>query len=325
MIHPRISVLMPVYNGELYVREAIESMLNQTFTDFELLVLDDGSTDRTEEIVLSFNDSRIRYHRNASNIGIANNLNIGLAKARGEYIARFDGDDVSLPDRLQVQINFLDTHPDVGLCSTAMQLFGKHSEVWIREHHPEAIKITMLFYSPVLHASSMFRRRLFLDHELTYRQEAFPAEDYELWSRAVKVCKLVNLPDVLYNYRIHDTQVPKTDRKATDCIRKIQLEYLASSVPTLPSASVAGFFEQFVDKTPQTTDDVRVMKQQIDTLIQANKQTGFFDNRLLKTKLNRVLAGKVFHFVVSTHHFTWYLLSKLRFRQLVKLVHVINN
>ena len=212
---------MPVYNNGNYV-EAIESMLCQTFSDFELIVLDDCSTDHSREVIESFADKRIIYHRNEKNLGLANNLNIGLDLARGEFIARMDGDDISLSERLQIQVDFLDSHADIDLCSCGLEKFGKETDIWIRETDPEQVKITMMFFSPVLHATSVWRREKFEKHGLRYRQEAFPAEDYDLWARAIASgLQLANIPQVLYKYRIHGVQVTKTDDR--NLVREIEI------------------------------------------------------------------------------------------------------
>ena len=163
---PTISVLMPVYNCALYLVEADESILNQTITDFELIILDDCSSDNSAEIAKSFTDKRIIYHCNETNLGLANNLNVGLHMAKGKYIARMDGDDISLPDRFQTQIDFLESHPDIDLCSCGLQMFGTEITIWVRESNPEAVKITMMFYSPVLHATSVWRKDSFEKHQL---------------------------------------------------------------------------------------------------------------------------------------------------------------
>lgn len=120
---PRVTVLMPVYNVEKYVKEAIESVLNQSYKNFQLLILDDCSTDDTAGIVKSFTDTRIRYYRQEKNVGLAENLNSGVELSDTEYLARMDGDDISVPTWLEKQILFLDAHPEIGLCSVGFRFF----------------------------------------------------------------------------------------------------------------------------------------------------------------------------------------------------------
>lgn len=293
---PRISILMPVYNNGDYVAEAIESMLGQTFSDFELIVLDDCSTDHSQLVIESFKDKRIVYHRNEKNIGLANNLNVGLDLARGEFIARMDGDDISLPERLQTQLDFLDKHPDIDLCSCGLEKFGKETGTWIRESDPEQVKITMMFYSPVLHASSVWRRTSFEKHGLRYRQEAFPAEDYDLWARAVFHCKLVNIPDVLYRYRIHGIQVTKTDDRVEVRDRQIRLEYLKKALPELKENDVKDFVEFFHNKNSEPQNFVNIYKN----IIAANNKNGFFDAHLLNKRFERIFFSMCQHETIES-------------------------
>ena len=198
---------MPVYKTASFLREAVDSILSQTFTEFELILLNDCSPDNAEEILDTYKDKRIVRYKGEKNVGLANVLNVGIEMARGKYIARMDSDDISLPTRLDTQVAYMEAHPDIDLCSTAMQLFGEREEVWMRESDPEKVKIAALFFSPVLHASSVWRRQSFDEHGLRYRQEMVPAEDYDLWTRAlIAGLRMTNLPDVLYRYRIRTGQ-----------------------------------------------------------------------------------------------------------------------
>ena len=209
MISPAVSILMPVYNTASFLREAMDSILSQSFTDFELIVLNDCSPDNAEEILDTYADPRIVRYKGDKNVGLSNILNVGIGLASGKFIARMDSDDISFPDRLQIQVDFLESHPEIDLVSVGMQLFGAKEEVWIRERNPEKVTIEALFHSPILHASSMWRRESFEENGLLFRQEMVPSEDYDLWTRAmVKGLKFVNLPLVLYKYRIHPSQVP---------------------------------------------------------------------------------------------------------------------
>ena len=231
---PLVSILMPVYKTAPYLREAMDSMLSQTFTDFELIVLDDCSPDNAGEILDSYTDPRIVRYKGEKNAGLSNVLNVGIGMARGKYIARMDSDDLSMPERLQIQVDYLEAHPDIDLVSVGMQLFGAKDEVWLREQDPEKVKIIALFHSPILHASSMWRRDSFEKHGLRFRQEMVPAEDYDLWTRAlVKGLRLVNLRQVLYKYRIHPEQATTQTDKTTSKSRMVQQNYLAATLPSL--------------------------------------------------------------------------------------------
>ena len=132
---PLVSILMPVYKTAPYLREAMDSMLSQTFADFELIVLNDCSPDNAEEILDTYDDPRIVRYKGEKNAGLSNVLNVGIGMARGKYIARMDSDDISSPQRMQVQVDYLETHPEVDLVSVGMQLFGAREATWIREQN----------------------------------------------------------------------------------------------------------------------------------------------------------------------------------------------
>lgn len=202
-------------------------MLEQTYSDFELIVLDDCSPDNSEEILDTYSDPRIVRYRGEKNQGLANVLNVGMDMARGKYIARMDSDDISLPNRLEVQIKYLEEHPDIDLCSCGMELFGARNEIWIRESDPEKIKITALHDPPILHSSSVWRKESFDKAGLRFQQDMVPAEDYDMWCRALAAgLKLVNIPEVLYLYRIHDAQVTHDSTKGKAKGKEIRKNYL---------------------------------------------------------------------------------------------------
>ncbi len=131
-MNPKVTVLMPVYNAEKYLKTAIESILKQTFSDFELLIINDGSTDGSEEIIRSFNDKRIRLFNNEQNLGIIKTLNKGLNLAKGEYIIRMDADDISLPDRLELQVKYMEENPGIGISGTQARIFGDTKKFTIK-------------------------------------------------------------------------------------------------------------------------------------------------------------------------------------------------
>lgn len=269
-----VSVLMPIYNTAPYLREAMDSMLSQTFTDFELIVLDDGSPDNAEEILDTYDDPRIVRYKGEENQGLSNVLNIGTEMARGEFIARMDSDDVSLPERLQIQVRYLEQHPEIDLVSAGMRLFGAMEEAWIREQNPEKVKINALFHSPVLHASSMWRKDSFERNGLRFRQEMVPAEDYDLWTRALaKGLKLVNIPDVLYQYRLHPSQATLQKDKTSEKSRVVQQNYLRSVLPSL------------------SENDIEAFPKKLWPVFFANLKEGFFDRMLLAKRLFK-MSGK---------------------------------
>lgn len=205
---PKISVIMPAYNAERYIREAIDSILRQTWSDFELIIIDDGSTDSTAAIIAEYTDNRIRFCPNAQNMGVAATLNRGLELACGAYIARMNADDISLPERFAKQAAYLDAHPDVTVCGTAIELFCEGSVTGTRfpAAGPEKLKEDLFFSCGIAHPSVMMRRAAIL--ELGGYDPAFNGmEDYELWCRVAEKGKITVLPEILLRYRIHSGQV----------------------------------------------------------------------------------------------------------------------
>jgi glycosyltransferase involved in cell wall biosynthesis len=207
-----LSVIMCVYNGEAFLKEAVESVLAQTYASFEFIVINDGSTDHTADILASFGDSRMVVITNATNLGLIRSLNIGLGAATGTFIARMDADDICRPERFEKQLAFLKQHPEVGLCGTWLQIIGDDSRYTFPLTHEE-IKVGLLDYTPIAHPSVVFRRKVFKDAGLTY-DPGFPgAEDYELWTRAIFLTKFANIPETLLFYRRHSQQVTQSKQQ----------------------------------------------------------------------------------------------------------------
>jgi glycosyltransferase involved in cell wall biosynthesis len=203
---PKITVLMPVYNCELYIKEAVESILNQTCSDFEFLIIDDASTDKTVSIIKSYQDSRIQLIEKPLNTGLTNSLNLGLRLARGKYIARMDGDDISVPERFAKQITFLEANPDVVLCGAWFNIVGSNKLVKVPEHH-DAIKLALLRGNCIAHPTVMMRKEILDEFSISYEEQKEAAEDYDLWVRLLMLGKLHNLQEVLLGYRMHNAQV----------------------------------------------------------------------------------------------------------------------
>jgi len=213
---PIVSVIMPVYNGEQYLVDAINSILHQTFTNFEFIIIDDGSVDNTWNILCEYaaQDNRIVHRRNAINLGVVKSLNIGLELARGHYVARQDADDISLPERLAIQVDYLQHHPTVGVLGTACRLLqpdGQTSIIQPSQTDTE-IRWRLLFDSAFIHPTVVFRRSLIREKQLFYTGPVH-AEDYELWTRILKYTRGANLEKPLLIYRIHENSVSKSYRQ----------------------------------------------------------------------------------------------------------------
>ncbi|MCX6985035.1 MAG: glycosyltransferase [Lentisphaerae bacterium] len=208
---PKVTVLMAVYNGERFLRDAVESILTQTFPDFEFVIVNDGSTDNSRNILLSYQDPRIKIIENDRNIGLVKSLNRGLAVARGDYVARQDADDISLSTRLEKQIAFLETHTDVAILGTQAENIDSKGNLYSRSDSHRAcgelaIRWQLLFENPFVHTSVMFRKDLVSRHG-GYDESFTRSEDIELWSRLAYEYGVFNLNEVLVRYRVHKTQI----------------------------------------------------------------------------------------------------------------------
>lgn len=225
----KVTVLMPVYNGEKYLSEAIESILQQTFTDYELLIINDGSNDRTVQIIEKYVDPRIRLIHNQENLGLISSLNKGLDLAQGQYIARMDCDDVCHPERLRKQVEFMDAHPEIGVCGTWVELIGEKSGVWRYPIDHDEIRASLILESVLAHPSVIIRKSKFKEYKLYYDPAYMHAEDFELWHRCSDHFLLANLPEVLLKYRITASSTSRSNRdKQLESLRQIYEKSLAS-------------------------------------------------------------------------------------------------
>lgn len=201
---PLVSVVMSVYNAERYVGEAIESILGQSFRDFEFIIINDSSTDRSGEILHSFQDERIISVKNAENIGLTKSLNKGLQMAKGEYIARMDADDISLPERLEKQVCFLEAHPEVGLVGSAVIYIDPDGkELGVQRVRPEDFHQALLDIDFCWEHSATMFRAVCVETVGPYREEFKYAQDYDLWLRIAEKFDLDVLREPLIKSRLH--------------------------------------------------------------------------------------------------------------------------
>ncbi len=232
----KISVIMPAYNAEQYIAQAIESILNQTFTDFEFIIINDGSSDKTAEIIKSYKDKRINFIDNKKNQGLIAVLNQGLAISNGEYIARMDSDDISLPERFEKQVKYLDAHPEIGVLGTSIIQFGEHTKEQEVIKKPKITYLDIVLCCPVVHPSAMIRKSILDKYNLRYNPDYQHAEDYYLWSQAIKYTNITNLKDVLLKYRYHDKNVSivynTTQNKIAQKISDEMIDFL-TDIPEL--------------------------------------------------------------------------------------------
>jgi glycosyltransferase involved in cell wall biosynthesis len=241
----KLAVLLPTYNAALYIKASIDSILNQTFSDFDLFIYDDCSTDNTAEIVGSYSSPNIFYRKNAENAGIAKTLNRGLDELlpHYEFIARMDADDWAYPQRFEKQLDFLNKNKEIVLCGTQgywLKDIGENPlKGWTYPTNTEYIKYYLLFAATFGHSSVIFRSQIMINHNLRYDETITTCEDWELWVRICKIGKMANLPDFLMKYRILES----SNHRSLDKINK-HLEERSVIISKYWRCFGIAFFEQ---------------------------------------------------------------------------------
>lgn len=216
MTNPLVTVFIPVYNAEKYIAESLESILNQTYDNLEIILVDDGSTDKSVEIIKSYDDPRIRLIQNEKNMGIPYTRNVGLDHANGKYMAIMDSDDISLPERIEKQVRYLEENPDIDVVGTNYYKFNEKScrKINLTYTTPEEIKILLLFYSPISNPSSMVRMDTVKKHKIRYNLDYFVAQDYGFWSDISKAGgKIAVLPEFLLKYRTGHSNITRKSQE----------------------------------------------------------------------------------------------------------------
>jgi glycosyltransferase involved in cell wall biosynthesis len=301
---PRISVLMPIYNCSKYLKESIQSVLSQIFNDFELLLIDDGSSDDTSSIINSFTDSRIRYFRNEENKGLIYSLNWGLTLATGTYIARMDGDDIIVPERLQRQYEFMENHPEVDIAGSWYYVSVTMNVCYV-PIFPEQCRIHLLANPPLAHPTVIMRTDSLKKHQLCYNSEYIHAEDYFLWAEAsTKGLTITNIPEPLLIYRIHDHQVSfKKKNIQEQVVNKIRNWYASIYFKSVIADKETIYFN-FMSEQTHTFTEYQLMKKLADAMINYNKKCGSFNQEILTEFLNKKL-NKIASFIFMDKDFEW--------------------
>lgn len=291
---PLVSVIMPVYNAEKYVAEAIESILNQTFTDFEFLIFNDGSKDKSAEIVQSYaqKDSRIVFYNYQENRGLPETLNKGIDIAQGKYIARMDNDDISLPHRFERQLAFMENNEEVGLCGTWFSAFENNIENIVNVAKmpilDENIKVASLHYCCIAHPTVMAKTSLLKNNK--YDQSFYPADDYELWARLIPLTKLHNIPESLLLYRLHETNISreKTDIQQ-EIGRKIQLLQFERFFANHKNIHYALLKYAFIERKPISySTEAYELAKLIKQMYESNQFQKIYDKNIFIQFLNEI-------------------------------------
>ncbi|RPE08158.1 glycosyltransferase family 2 protein [Chitinophaga lutea] len=289
---PLVSVVLPAHNCEQFITESIESVLNQSLTDFELIIVNDASTDRTPEIIRSIPDKRIVYLENKSKQGIARSLNKGLHFSKGRYIARMDGDDIAMDTRFEKQVTYLDENTDVSVLGTNMELMGTGT-VGTMAVGDEIHRIYLLKVNTIAHPTVMMRKAHLTANRLFYDRLADYAEDYKLWTDvAGSNLKIETYPEVLLKYRPHQKQTSVTKSREMELtVHKIRLLYAYNYF----SGTLRGREDIYLElmsncMDPGKTDDYH---QLIHDIKAENSRKHYFNEKLFERFFEKVLEGSI--------------------------------
>lgn len=228
---PLVSVVLSVYNGGNYLRQSIESILNQSFVDFELIIIDDGSTDDSKKTIQSYKDSRIVFI-SRSNKGLPASLNEGITKARGEFIARQDDDDISDKLRLEKEVQYLQENPDIALVGSFARLVnadGKSAGVYTSPYFSKDLHKRLYLGNTLVHGSIMVRKNAL--PQPAYTSSYGPTEDYVLWGKLVQGAAIATLPEYLYTYKVNEGGISLfNSREDVSMVHAVQADLWATTV-----------------------------------------------------------------------------------------------
>ena len=305
-ITPTISVLMPAYNAADYIQEAIDSILNQTCADFEFVIINDGSSDNTEDIILGYKDERIKYYKNDNNLGIVKTLNRGLDLCSGKYIARMDADDISYPERLRKQMQYMEVNPHVVACGCLYAIYGKeHLGAVDVATSAEDIRMETALYCQFAHSTLMIRKSILEENSLRYRDTYRHAEDYKLWTELLGLGDMVNLPEVLHAIRQCEEGISivysKEQKQMANQVRKDYLKQIGINVDTtlndlqqqdMSLSKTTEVLDAYLPLIRQCDKNLWIRKNYVSTIKQMLKKINRFERIKMIERYNGVLSTK---------------------------------
>ncbi|MCK6601560.1 MAG: glycosyltransferase [Bacteroidetes bacterium] len=273
---PLVTVLIPVFNAEETLAASLSSILNQTYRNLEILLINDGSTDGSDALIHTFTDKRIRYIVNPDNIKLPATLNKGLNLAKGKYICRMDADDLSFPERIEKQVRFMEENPNIGVSGTWMQMRVSGRTVRFPITHDE-IRTAMIVRCPLAHPSVILRKRVLEESGLTYNTEFPSAQDFDLWQRLSLITQLANIPEVLLEYNNHTGQISnKLKDQQNQFSDKIRLRAIQPVSAALNDSEKRVYLNFLNKKSPESITDFQDTAQVLKKLFELNQATGAF-------------------------------------------------
>ena len=284
----RVTILLPNYNNERFLRESLDSIIDQSFKDFRLIVIDDGSTDNSLNIIAEYQeDPRLEVIQKDSNTGIVDSLNIGLDCIQTEYMVRHDGDDVMHPQRLEMLVDFMDNHPDFGVCSSDVQYIGNSNGQLIYPRNWQENNANLIFGHSLAHAACIFRMNLFEENDIRYSNEYPMMEDYYLFYQLKKLTKTTSLPEALYLCRLWGRNVPSemVERKRNTFLKFYKNILLDLEIQHVDAPQM--HFELCKDVKPSF--HYSQYKNHINSIIQSNDKLNIYPRTFLRPILDKYL------------------------------------
>lgn len=293
----RVNVLMPVHNGEKYLKEAIHSIINQSFTDFSFVIIDDGSKDKTLEIINSFNDKRIKLYKNEENLGLISTLNKGLDLCDAEYIVRMDADDISMPDRIENQVQFMDQNKNVVCCGSWFVDFDEQNSNYVRyETTDNLIRIKHLYQNQIAHPTAIFRNETIKSHNLKFDYNYPHCEDCEYWTSLGQFGLLANIPKFLVRKREHQKKVSNQyeDIQFTSC-KNIRIREFERIGVVISEAIFEFYTRMAYADFSFDIDEIKKLGNFLIQLVDANQKSKYINQNAFESYLSQ----KWFHLVYS--------------------------
>ena len=295
MQNPEISVIMPVFNASSFLRESIGSILNQTFSNFELIILNDKSTDNSLDIIKEIHskDNRIVIIDKTQNVGPANLRNEGINAAKGNFIALMDADDISLPTRFEKQIALLKNNPQIGVCGTWFTFFGsKKNKIIKHSINSEAIKISFLHSCNIGNPTVMFKKEVL--NNLKFDNEYVPVEDYDLWSRLLAKTNFYNIPESLLNYRQHNNNISKTKiDNVNRSVKKVKINQLRNFDIDSSDPKIEFYLHSVSFKKGLSPEEIIETINASKFLLSQNKKLKYYNQDLLEKHVSKVLVRSI--------------------------------
>lgn len=293
--NPIVTVFMAVYNGEKYIKEAIESVLTQSYTDFELLIINDGSTDKTLDVIAQFNDPRIRLLHNDGNRGLTYTRNHGVKEARGKYFAILDSDDIAMPNRLKIQVDYMNANPEVAICGgQAILIDGNSKEMRLyKVHAGNSLSHWLVLHNVFINSTLMMNTSVM--REMGGYRDMAPAEDYDLSFRIGLKYRVANLSDTFVFYREHGNNISKVQTEKLNNAERRIIEHIHSSLNISINSSLVKAHQSILNYNIASTD-----LKDFESLLQALKQGNNTNNSYPTEAFNKLLFE------------TWFNLARLK-------------